>query len=52
MIVVAFIVSCLIAGVGAASAVPYAPAHAAALERCGGFLMIAGLASLGACLPA
>jgi hypothetical protein len=48
----AFIVSCLIAGIGAACAVPYAPAHAAALERCGGILMIAGLASFGACLPA
>jgi hypothetical protein len=41
----------LSAGVGAACAAPYAPAHVALLERCGGYLMVAGLALLGAALP-
>jgi hypothetical protein len=51
MLLLAFIVSCLIGGMGAACAAPYAPAHVAVLERCGGILLIAGLASLGAALP-
>jgi hypothetical protein len=41
----------LLAGIGAASAAPYVPAHVAALERCGGTLMVTGLALLGAALP-
>jgi hypothetical protein len=41
----------LCAGVGAACAAPYVPAHIALLERCGGYLMVAGLALLGAALP-
>lgn len=47
----AAIVSCLIAGFGAACAAPHAPAHVAALERCGGLLMVVGLGLLGAALP-
>jgi hypothetical protein len=41
----------LCAGVGAACAAPYARRHVALLESCGGYLMIAGLALLGAALP-
>ncbi len=41
----------LLAGIGASCAAPYAPAHVALLERCGGVLMIAALAMLGAALP-
>ena len=48
----AFILSCVIAGVGASCAAPYMPAHVALLERCGGILLITGLACLGAALPA
>jgi hypothetical protein len=48
----AFIVSCLIAGVGASCAAPHVPAHVVLLERCGGILLVAGLALLGATLPA
>jgi hypothetical protein len=40
----------LIGGVGAACATEYAPAHVAALERCGGGLLVAGLALLGVAL--
>jgi hypothetical protein len=40
----------LIGGVGAACATEYAPSHVAALERCGGGLLIAGLALLGVAL--
>ena len=47
----AAVISCLLAGVGVSSAAPYAPAHVATLESCGGFLMVAALALLGAALP-
>jgi hypothetical protein len=40
----------LIGGIGAACATEYAPYHVAALERCGGGLLVAGLALLGAAL--
>lgn len=40
----------LVGGVGAACASEYAPAHVATLERCGGGLLVAGLALLGAAL--
>lgn len=52
MMLPAFILSCLLSGVGAACAAPYAPMHVAAFERCGGILMVTGLALLGAALPA
>ncbi|MEA2984844.1 MAG: hypothetical protein QOD94_1098 [Alphaproteobacteria bacterium] len=42
------ITSCLAAGLSAAWAAPYAPGHVAALERCGGLLMVMGLGLLGA----
>lgn len=47
-----FIVSCLVAGVGASCAAPYVPVHVALFERCGGMLLVAGLVLLGATLPA
>jgi hypothetical protein len=47
----AVILLSLLAGMGAACAAPYVPAHVAALERCGGTLMVASLALLGAALP-
>jgi hypothetical protein len=47
----AFILVSFLGGVAAACAAPYAPAHIVALERCGGALMVAGLALLGAALP-
>jgi hypothetical protein len=40
----------VIGGVGIAAASDYAPAHVAVLERCGGGLLLAGLALLGAAL--
>lgn len=43
---------CLLAGLGASCAAPYAPAHVETLESAGGLLMIAGLAMLGVALPA
>jgi hypothetical protein len=46
-----FILTSFLSGVAAACAAPYAPAHVVALERCGGTLMVAGLALLGAALP-
>jgi hypothetical protein len=47
-----FILLSFLGGVAAACAAPYAPAHVVALERFGGTLMVAGLALLGAALPA
>jgi hypothetical protein len=41
----------LLGGMGAACAAPYVPAHVATLEKCGGTLMVASLALLGAALP-
>jgi len=40
----------VIGGVAIAAASDYAPAHVAVLERCGGGLLLAGLALLGAAL--
>jgi len=47
----AAILSSLFAGIAAACAAHYVPAHVALLERSGGYLMILGLALLGAALP-
>lgn len=43
---------CLVTGLGASCAAPYAPGHVEALESAGGMLMLAGLAMLGMALPA
>jgi hypothetical protein len=43
----AVILSCLLAGAGAACAAHYLPAYAAVLEKGAGMLIIAGLALLG-----
>lgn len=48
----AAILSCLLAGLGACGAAPYAPAHMATFERLGGALTVAALAMFGATLPA
>lgn len=48
----AFIASCLVGGVTVSCAAPYVPAHVMLFERCGGMLLVAGLALLGAALPA
>jgi len=40
----------LVCGVAVACAADYAPAHAAAFERCGGGLLIVGLTLIGLAL--
>jgi hypothetical protein len=47
----ATIVMSMLAGIGTSCAAPYASAHVAVLERCGGVLMVGALALLGAALP-
>jgi hypothetical protein len=47
----AFVLVTFVAGIAAACTAPHAPDHVVALERCGGTLMIASLALLGAALP-
>ena len=42
----------VVSGVGVACAAEYAPSHVAVLERCGGGLLVAGLALLGLALGA
>lgn len=51
MVLCGVILLSLCTGVGAACAAPYVPAHVALLERCGGYLIIAGFALLGGALP-
>lgn len=47
----AAILLCLATGAALAWAATKAPAHAAALERCGGVLIVLSLALLGGSLP-
>ena len=48
---IALILMSLVLGAGLASAASRVPSHAVALERCGGTLLVSGLALLGAMLP-
>lgn len=50
MVFSAAVVMCLAAGVGVSCAAPHMPSHVVVLEKCGGTLMVAGLALLGAAL--